>query len=208
MLRGKIDPRQCVFNSAFCTQPLLGYLPSSTNGVLEYRSNFFSGSLKGDLFLAKYSLGPGKKGSITRVQLTEEGNIANNGVTTLFEDDSGLSIVEGPRGEMIMSRVFKKSFFVLKPICTDSFDLTYLIGVHPRRGPAVGGHKVLITGFNFGDFPIAKFGPEPCTDVVSIDDGSFTCITPPGVAGTQVKVVVEGKTGENLMTKGSDYWYW
>ena len=207
--RGKAgDANQCVYNSSNCVKALLTNLQSSTNGVLEYRSNLFRGKMKTDLLLAKFSDTANKVGKITRVKLNRFGTIAQNGVTSQFESDSGLSLVEGPRGEIIMSRVFKRSFIVFKPICAKPVRTTFLIGVHPKRGPADGAHKVLITGYNFGKVPTAKFGDLPCTEVEVIDEDSFTCFTPPGVENTQVKVIVVGIAGENVPTKGSDYWYW
>lgn len=200
-------PAECAFEDARCVKPLFNKLQPSTNGVLEYRANLFEGKLKGNLFLAKFSDTSGKSGRLTRVQLDNDGDLTSNGVTNSFFADSGLSIVQGPRGEMIMSRVKKSSILVLHPVC-DKPDATYLIAVHPNRGPASGGHRVLVSGFRFGTTPTAQFGERECTDVVVINNDSFTCVTPPGKPNDQVKVVVEGKTGENFPTKGSDYWYW
>jgi len=112
-------PEECTPQNAKCVQPLISNLRSSTNGVLEYRSNLFGGRLKGDLFLTLFSDTRGKRGRVTRVQLNQQGTLRTNGVTTIFQDNSGLSIVEGPRGEMIMSRVFKDTFLVLQPVCTE-----------------------------------------------------------------------------------------
>lgn len=207
-VRAVNDPAQCIRDDPRCVAPLLSNLQSSTNGVIEYRSNFFAGELKENLLLAKFSDTAGKPGRLTRVVLNENGDLATNGLTNIFHDDSGLSIVEGPRGEIIMSRVFKQSFFVLKPVCPKPAALTYFMGVHPRRGPATGGHRVTISGFNFGNTPSAAFGASPCTDVQVISDDAFSCVTPPGVANMQVKVIVQGSAGENIPTTGTDYWYW
>lgn len=75
---------------------LLDNLKPSTNGVLEYRSNLFDGALKGALFLSKFSNGEGKKGELKLVELSGTGQVKS--VTSKFSDDSGISIVEGPRG--------------------------------------------------------------------------------------------------------------
>ncbi len=207
LVRGATEPEECVIDGPGCVLPLLSNLKPSTNGILEYRSNVFGRRLKGNLFLTRFSDTANKKGQIARVILDGDGNVATNGFTNLFRGDSGLNIVEGPRGEMIMPRVFKTSFYVLKPLC-GKVTTTYLIGVHPKRGPAAGGHRVMITGFNFGSRPRAMFGPEPCTHIRVIDDEAFTCVTPPSVENTQVKVVVNGTFGENIPTEGADYWYW
>lgn len=195
-------------------KPLLDSLTSSTNGVLEYRSNLFAQKLKSDLLLSRFSDSTGKKGQISRVQLDVNGNVVQNGVTNFFSDDSGLSMVEGPRGEIICSRVFKDTFFVLSPTCDgdDDFSSPFLIGVHPKRGPAGGGQRVLVSGFAFGKSPTATFGGRPCSKVEVVNDKAFSCIVPTGKAMSKVQVVVTTESGSSLTSaqglKGTDYWYW
>ena len=207
LVRGATDPSQCVRDGQGCVKPLLSNLKPSTNGVLEYRSNVFARQLKASLFLTRFSDTPKKKASIARVVLNGNDELVTNGATNLFRGDSGLKTVEGPRGEIVISRVFKNSFYVLKPNCV-AVSATYLIGVHPKRGPAKGGYRVLVSGYNFGAKPTTLFGPEPCTNVQGIDDQSFTCLTPLSVVNTQAKVVVDRTMGENTPTEGSDYCYW
>lgn len=180
-------------------------LKPSTNGVLEYRSNLFDGALKGNLFLSRFSNTVGKFGSIARVILNSHGKTPD--VTTNFATDSGLTIAEGPRGEMIMGRVYRDSFYVLKPECDSLPSTVYLIGVHPKRGPARGGHRVLVSGFNFGSSPKAFSGSKRCRSPKAINDGAFMCSTPPGQENSQVAVsVVVGTTTSQTTT--NDYWYW
>ena len=206
LTRGRMfgRPEECVMNSPKCVAPLVDNLPSSSNGVIEYRSNLFVGELKGDLLISEYSAGG--TGLIGRVELDKKGN--REEYYRKFQADSGLSIAEGPRGEIVMARVHKSTFLVMRPVCRPQATVTYLIGVHPKRGAWIGGQTVLITGFNFGDTPLARFGAEYCTNVKVIDTTAFTCVTPKGTPNTQVKVVVHGITGENVPTKGTDYWYW
>jgi len=210
LLRGRLgNPAECVFNAKQCIQPITARLPSSTNGVIEYRSNLFGGQLKSDLFLTRFAGGGKSTGGVHRVRLNKQGTIAVGGYVRNWHRDSGLSIVEGPRGELIMSRVHKTNFFVLYPRCRNRGKETYFIGVHPKRGPAAGGHRVLISGFNFGTSPRAKFGYKFCSDVSVVDSTQFYCTTPPAAPGRQVKVVVYGALNKrNRWTKGSDYWYW
>lgn len=204
-LRGAED--ECAFEDDDCVKPLLDTLQSPTTGIMEYRSNTFGGKAKGDLFLTKFSDVPGKRGRVSRIQLSESGQLKDDGVQKNFYSDSGLAAVEGPRGEIVMSRVYKSTFLVLKPVCSSTV-LTHFIGVHPKMGPATGNHKVLVSGYNFGLSPTAWFGSKVCRDVRVIDNDSFTCVTPPGLRNQQVKVVVNGTTGYSLPTQGSDYWYW
>ncbi len=197
-------PEECAYEDKRCVKPLIGWLAPSTNGVMEYKSNTFCEKLRGNLFLSKYS-GHGPGGRLSRVILDADGQIAANGITNFFWTKSGLSLVEGPRGELIMNRPQKDTFFVLKPVY-ERPTTTFFISVLPRKGPAAGGNEVLVTGHNFGATPSAKFGANECTDVQSIDDDSFTCTVPPGTADQQVTVTVTGTTG---MSTGVavDYWY-
>lgn len=207
LVRGVTDRAQCVRNDPRCVEALLDTLEPSTNGVMEYRSNVFRGRLKGNLFLSQFAGTEGNTGRLSRVVLNSNGKRLRH-FNEEFFDDSGLSIVEGPRGEIIMSRVFMNSFLILRPVCTPFARFTYFISVHPRRGPSCGGHRVLITGFNFGRSPLAFFGYYPCTDVKTIDNNSFTCLTPHGRQNSQVKVTVRGSIGQSPPTRGTDYWYW
>lgn len=50
------DPKQCVFRSKECVQPLWDDISRSTNGTMEYRSNVFSSDFKGNIFQFKYSV--------------------------------------------------------------------------------------------------------------------------------------------------------
>ncbi len=200
------DQRQCIYDHPQCVTPIVDNLSRSSNGVVEYRSNLYDGEFKGDLFVTRFSNTGASKGTVQRIQLKADGTAAN--VNLKFWGDSGVSVVEGPRGEMVMARVYKSSFFVLKPVCKSTPTNTYLIGVHPKAGPSAGGQKVLISGFGFGTTPTASFGTKPCTNVQSIDDTQFTCVTPAGATNQQVKVTVTGTTGPNEDTKGSDFWYY
>lgn len=198
-------PLECVFRNPACVKPIVSNLQSSTNGIIEYRSNIFGSKAKGNLFLSKYT--SSNEGRVSRVILNGAGNVASNGVTQIFHPKSGLGLVEGPRGELIMSRVFKGEFFVLVPNYSPIPTVPFFIGVLPRRGPAGGGTRTLISGHNFGTAPSATFGGKPCTVVQVIDGDSFSCLTPSGAAGKQVPVVVTGAGGGKASGVGTDFWY-
>lgn len=198
-----INRGECVYDDASAVQPLIQGLLPSTNGVLEYRSNTFDGKLKGNLFLSQFAFK--KAGRVSRVKLLPDGLIENNGVTNIFFPKSGLTLTEGPRGEMVMPRPVQNEILVLKPDYPAPATTT-LISVLPRRGPAGGGTKVLLTGHNFGSTPTATFDGKACTSVVSVDSGTFTCITPAGAEDTQAEVEVSGSNGLSI-SRGSDFWY-
>lgn len=197
-----INRGECLFDDPQCVQPLLGKLVPSVNGVLEYRSNTFQGIFKSNLFLAKFA--GMDDGGVIRVQLNKAGTVKKNGFTEKFFPKSGLAITEGPRGEMVMPRLQQGEVLVLRPIY-EAPAKTALISVLPRRCPAAGGSRVLITGHRFGMKPKATFGGIPCKNVKLIDADSFTCVTPALRSNSQVSVVVSGSAGVSS-NRGTDFW--
>lgn len=196
---------ECKIDDASCVKPIVSGLQSSTNGIAEYRSNIFGAEAQGNLFLSKYAPGS-NAGRVSRVVLNGAGSVAANGLTQIFWGASGLSIVESARGDLIMPQVQKNGFIVLSPDYPAPATKTCFISVMPRRGPALGGTKVTVTGHNFGATPTATFGTKACTNVQSLDDDTFTCTVPAGAKGSQVKVTIAGASG-SVAGVGTDYWY-
>ncbi|KAI0561034.1 Malectin [Gracilaria domingensis] len=196
-----LNRKECVPYPPSAVQPLISNLQSSANGIIEYRSNTFGGGIKGNLFISKFT--GQHSGRVSQVKLGADGE--NVGYAPIFLGFSGLNVVEGPRGELVMPRVYKSEVVIAVPTYPAP-EVTFLLGIHPKRGPALGGTKVLISGHNFGFTPQANFGGKPCTNVDVIDDESFTCITPSNAKNTQVTVKVIGSAGTSP-SYGTDYWY-
>lgn len=198
-----LNRKECVFYPSSAVQPLISNVKSSTAGILEYRSNTFGGQIKGNVYLSMFAAQ--FEGQLGQVILSNDGKSVVS-FAPVFLDFSGVAVAEGPRGEIIMARVYKNFVVVAHPTYAAP-KVTFLLGVHPKLGPAKGGATVLISGFNFGSNPKVTFGGKSCTNVKVIDDQSFTCTTPANSKNTQVPVVVAGKAGSSP-TYGSDYWYW
>ncbi|CAN8062478.1 unnamed protein product [Agarophyton chilense] len=196
-----LNRKECVPYPSSAVQPLISNLQSSANGIIEYRSNTFGGEIKGNLFISKFT--GQHSGRVSQVKLGADGK--NVGYAPIFLGFSGLNVVEGPRGELVMPRVYKSEVVIAAPTYP-SPDVTFLVGVHPKQGPALGGTKVLVTGHNFGFTPKATFGGKACTNVDILDDESFTCITPSNAKNTQVAVEVVGSAGTSP-SYGTDFWY-
>lgn len=198
-----LNRKECIHYPRWAVKPLVNDLQSSANGVIEYRSNTFGGELKGNLFVSKFA--GQHSGYIAQIKLKEGGGKKGVDCVPNFLGYSGLSLVEGPRGELIMPRVYQSEILVAKATYKNP-TVTFMVGVHPKQGPATGGTKILISGHNFGLMPSASFGGKLCTMINVINDNSFTCITPAGSKNQQVDVVVEGEKGRSP-NYGSDYWY-
>lgn len=199
-----MNRRECLHYPDSAVQPIFSRVRSSTNGIIEYRSNTFGGEIKGNLYMSRFSIQ--NSGLVAQAKLGADGNlIPNGGYAANFLSSSGLSLVEGPRGELVMPRVYQSEIIINFPVYPAP-DVTFMLGVHPKQGPAFGGTRVVISGHNFGTEPSAVFGDKPCGNVVTIDDESFSCVTPPGSNNQQVAVVVTGKSGDSP-SYGSDFWY-
>jgi len=121
----------------------------------------------------------------------------------MFLGKSGLAIVEGPRGELVQPRVYQSSILIAKPQYPYPAQTT-VIGVLPNRGPAGGGATIQISGHHFGNNPSVKVGGKPCTNVIVINAGTLTCVTPNG--GGKVGISLSGSKG-TWTSSGTDYWY-
>lgn len=198
-----LNRKECVHYPSWAVQPIVGNLKSSSNGVIEYRSNTFGGEIKGNMFVTMFA--GQHAGQIAQVRLEGEGGKKSVGFAPNFLDFSGLSVVEGPRGEFVMPRVYQGHVVVAAPQYPEP-SVTLMIGVHPKQGPSTGGSKVLISGHKFGFTPKATFGGKACTDVAVIDDNAFTCKTPAMGKNQKVSVVVTGLSGSSP-SYGTDYWY-
>lgn len=199
-----LNRKECRFEDPKCVKPLLSTLKSSTGGVMEYRSNSFGGKMKGNLLLSKFA-GIKTTGIVSRVMLTASGQVEHNGYIDNFFEASGVSIAEGPRGEIVMPRVYKDHVVVLRPAYKPP-RTTFLLSVLPRQGPASGGSRVLVSGHNFGSRPNVTFDGKACKVDKVVDDNAFYCITPAGTSDKLAKVVVTGSAGTSP-SYGADYWY-
>ncbi|MEZ4524409.1 MAG: IPT/TIG domain-containing protein [Desulfobacterales bacterium] len=82
-----------------------------------------------------------------------------------------------------------------------NFDNTkdYLSGVivsdvSPANGPLAGATEVTVTGKNFADGAIVKFGDNAATNVVVVSDTEIVCRTPAGSGTVAVTVTVGDKS--------------
>lgn len=198
-----LNRKECAHYPDSAVQPLIGNLKSSSNGIIEYRSNTFGGQVKGNIYVSKFSIQ--NAGVVSQVKLNGDGNLQNGGFAPDFLPYSGLSLVEGPRGELVMPRVYQKRITVGYASYPEP-NVTFMLGVHPKQGPAGGGTKVLVSGHKFGPNPRATFGGKQCTNVKVISEEEFTCVTPSNSKNKKVSVIVTGSTGKSP-SYGSDYWY-
>jgi len=197
--RGAWDPRQCVYHPPTDTVARGGYTPpaalftSSTNGMAEYTAFRFANRLRGDIFSSKVAFR--KSGLLWRTRLSRDGRRVV-APPVVFREASGLSLVVSPRGELVSPQVFQARVLVMVPVERNPRRVR-VIGVHPPRGPSVGGNTLAVVGWNFVPGDTRAFvGGTPCTAVFDVTADSLKCRVPPGKGRVRVTVRVGNASSE------------
>lgn len=204
--RARDDPKQCAYKAPWeptaegYVEPM-GMMTSSTNGIIDYRANTFQGAIRGNLFMSKVSFG--ENGLLWRAELSENGEWLAAGPYQ-FLDRSGLSLIMGLWGELVMPQLKKYTVVVYQPF-EEPAATVQVLNVFPSRGPRAGGNVIIVTGL-YLDRPnlLVNVGTRPCTDFYDVDFNSLKCTVPPGDGKVQVTVT----QGEYSSTGyGHDYEY-
>lgn len=151
--RGLLDPRQVLENAVFdpsvpstdeYTAPLVD-IPSSTNGIDEYRSEVFGGQLQGQLIAQRFN------NQVFFFELDDAGtglvsvNSIGNGQIA-----DGLDILTGPGGVIFGIDRNEDRITIAEPV-DNSVTTPTAFDIFPFRAPADGGNQFVIGGTNFGN---------------------------------------------------------
>jgi N-acetylneuraminic acid mutarotase len=163
--RGRTDPRQNVYYLGIGGPPSIadvftqmnGWLPASSDGLDEYRSDTFGGQMRGDLIVQEY------QNKLRRVRLKADGR----GLLGQFQLDpntGGVSCVVGPGGAIISFDYLNSQIEVLEP--EDVTPVDFIVhDIYPWRAPASGGTPFTISGRGFGTLASTSvlIGGRPAT---------------------------------------------
>lgn len=184
---------ECVHSNFGAGEKPKKTIASSTPGIVEYTSNAFSGGLKGEIVLSKYAA----SGSGTASRYT--GGDANPVPMAPY---SGLRVINGLHGELIMPRVQQGFVAVLKPKYTKPSG-PMVIAVSPRKGTA--GNRVFVSGENFAAGLSVTFGGKAGTNVGQVTGTGFFVDVPGGSGKVSVVVTVGGAS--SAVVPGFDFIY-
>lgn len=144
--RGRYEPRQNVYH--FPTEPSgsgftapLARVPSSTDGIDEYRATAFNSEMRGDLVVQHWNA------SLSRAVLTPDG-LSVESVTTLA-NTLGLTSIAGPGGAILSMDYSNNRIVVISPIDSAAAGMT-AYDIFPWRGRADGTVPFVIGGVGFG----------------------------------------------------------
>ena len=189
--RGKTDQRQCTYRkpkevAPGYTQPLAKF-QASTNGLATQHTNVFGGSVKGNLYMSKFSTGG--DGVVHTATVSATGKL---GPVKVVKSWSGLSIAITPFGSLYMPRVRQGKVVVLAAKYNSAGRGPMVMSVTPNRGPRAGDYRVYVAGHNFPADPVVTMGGAPCTDVQMVGNVGLTCVMPAGQG--KVSATVAGVT--------------
>jgi N-acetylneuraminic acid mutarotase len=146
--RGRYDARQNVYHDPYgpsipgvFTQAMVD-VPSSTNGIIEYRSDAFGGEMRGDLLAMKWGSKP------RRVELSEDGRSIDV-IAQITDYVGALDIVMGPGGTLLGVDYSNDRIRALVPDDPSAVGLV-VQDICPWRAPAAGGTEFEIAGVGFG----------------------------------------------------------
>jgi glucose/arabinose dehydrogenase len=217
--RGRNDARQCVYKGKD-SQATLAKLRSSTNGIMSYTANTFGGKLKGSLILTRFAFdGPGET---FRVELDGNGKVAAG--PYVIWDDSGLSVIQGQFGELVMPQLKNQNVLVLLPddgtggastggagVATSGRmsgdqDGHVVSSIQPMFGSTHGGTDLHIYGRNFEVGATVRVGGAECGNVRYVSSNSLSCTTPAGTLGHRHSITVT-LNGLTSIAYGADFVY-
>lgn len=179
-------------------------MESSTTGIVEYTGNI--AGFKGNLFLTKLALGS-STGKVFRVELDGNGNVAKGPYE--FWGESGLSVVQGQYGELVMPQL-RKSRVVVLSLQTPASGASVrtmrtpaVHHVHPKHVHKDGG-ELLISGSFFDVHAKVLVNGRPCLNVRDVTPSTLRCTAPLGTGTATVSVSIDGISS---ISHGLDFTY-
>jgi hypothetical protein len=177
-------------------------LDSSTDGIIEFESDHFSGQLRGDIIVSKF------KDGLRRIILNESGTGVHSSLDgeIKLQGDDGLDIAQAPNGVLVDARFDVNSCYFFEPIEPAS-TVMEIKAVFPRRGLFKGGSKISIYGVNFATTaaPLVTVGGKSCAGAVRLSSSKIQCTLPANLAGSTVDINVTIGTATDTFSRGYRY---
>ncbi|MGQ0553950.1 MAG: IPT/TIG domain-containing protein [Planctomycetota bacterium] len=195
--RGAADPRQDVYYDTVApsqpsvfTQALL-VLPSSQDGITEYRAATFGGQMLGELLVQRWQAGA------TRLKLAPAGR-AIVSATPVLPVTGALDLVQGPGGALVAIDQFHSELEVLAPVNSSGGSAMAVLDLFPWRAPMSGGVPFVLGGRGFGtllDTAVFFDGQQAALTAVSPQriEGLLPALLVPDDALVDVLVVSAGQ---------------
>ncbi len=204
--RGRLDPRQDVYRAAAGsgpgtgTMPALWIVPSSANGLVEYRADTFGGVLRGQLIVQKWN------GKTMRLRLSADAQRVEEAADLPVSLES-LDLTTGPGGVLIGADLSENRLVIARPIENPQGGLA-VHDVHPWRAPIDGGARFVIAGRGFTTIepPVVRFG-EFVAEVSAATPTRIHGIVPAraGLPAEPVDITVSAGAETRVLTRAFRY---
>lgn len=206
--RGRTDERQNVYYAGVNGPPsipnalfqMISWLPPSSDGIDEYRSNTFQGQIRGRLISQKYQQ------KLRRVNVSADGR-AVLGHTLIEPQTGGLGCLTGPGGAIVSLDFTSSEVEVLEPDDLTPLELV-VHDIFPWRAPAAGGTPFVIAGRGFGTLgtTVVTIGGHPAT-LTEVSWSRIRGLIPTEASPTTGLLDVVVEVGENSSTLTSAFRY-
>jgi len=147
--RGRFDPRENYYRDvwdspgpAWYTPPLVD-LPSSKDGIDEYRATTFGGALRGSLLVQEWNE------NLAALKLSADGRRVESVTKKVPGTNHGLDVVCGPGGAILVVDYSLGQLNVALPQDKSAAGMV-AYDIFPWRAPAAGGFQFVIGGQGFG----------------------------------------------------------
>jgi glucose/arabinose dehydrogenase len=147
--RGRFDPRENRYQApwenppADAATPPVSLLPSSRDGIDEYRATTFGGALRGHLLVQEWN------GALSALALSPDGRRVESTIKQIWGTQRGLGVVCGPGGAILAVDYTGSQITVSLP---EDKAATGMVAydIFPWRAPASGDFTFVIGGKQFG----------------------------------------------------------
>lgn len=197
--RGRYDPIEAVYFGSGASAvpgytPPLSTLPSSCNGLVEYRSATFGNAMRGDLLALRFTT------QATRIELTDDKRGVEK-TSVLAPWLGGLNLLTGPGGALLSIDYYGGYVKTFVPNDVGASGLT-AYDIQPWRAPAGGGQPFVIGGLGFGSLAntTVTIGglPATLTSVSATRIAGLLPASPSGATELLDVVVSVGSSSQNL----------
>lgn len=201
--------RECTYHpgteasNAEYTAPI-GLLPTSSDGIAEYKSGVFGGQMQGDLLYVSWV-----DGTLHRVELSPDGSAVAADLTLASALPGALDVAIDSDGTIFVAEYNANRITFFRPDESPVSGIT-VTGIAPSAGPLSGGQSVTITGTNFtstSDTAVLMGSggtAQPFTNVVVQNSTTITAVTPPQPIGAK-DVRVTNSVGTATLVNGYNY---
>jgi hypothetical protein len=155
----------------------------------------------------------GDRVTITGSHLGEATRVAFGAIPASFESLSPATLVAiAPAGTGTAAITVTTPAGTSEPVGAATFTYVNVEGIPeiwkmtPKKGSALGGSTIVLSGNNLDGITSVRVGGEPATEVQNVSNTRVTAVTPEGTSGPQA-VTVSTPYGTNVVTSITSFKY-